>query len=1263
MKALLAVAALVATTLWSAAAPDTVTQTVTYNGETITMQLKLEPLRSPNFELLSQNATGGYNPVTPGGERSYIGTVDEHPGAVSCGILQDNGQFRGAVYFDRGASWFTLGSTVFQTRALDYGSFREYQFPAAPTVAPGQAGTTTYGYELGVDVDHDYFTTAGSSELKALEQVEYSVCLVRAIYLRDVLLRPYLGRVIVRADASQDPYAGLNGGDYLSALRAEWNTNHTDTDPDLVCGASPTKIGGGLAWVGVVGGSSGYSVNGSDGNGKFDVVFRHEMGHNWDCGHFIGGSPEGKGLMGGNQPARFSSCEAYRVFNHRNSRVSAGGILDDEGTFTAVELPPFAALDAGVFVQTADSSTGFDVMTNDHDANGQAISLTGFEPVSWQGGTVTRSGDELVYVAPAGFTGGDHFLYTITDTAGKTATGAVVVDVRPNDELRLYLKLDETTGSDADDASLFDHDCTVENTDFATAGTAGAHGNALDLDGIDDQVKADGVSVGTATVTMTAWIRQGDTQNPWAGIIFCRSGGAAGLNIGDGTELRYHWNGSKWGWNSGLVPPADVWTFVALVIEPDQGRIYMDDGSGMVSAVNPGSHLPEAFGTTYIGYDPNSGSRHFDGMIDEVRIYNRALSQAELEIIRDGGGAEAPVPQDGQTAVTDPRLSWTPGATAVTHDVYLGTDAAAVLAANQASPEFAGNVPDPVLLADLTDDTEYFWRVDTITGSTTLPGKLWHFTTATVVEPGGEIRINFGRDGSEAFAGGQLIGPTAAGSSDWNEVAGASGTLGSLVNSSGLGSGASMTWHSSVLWSNNDGVSDDEHRLATGYLDDGDGSNGDNKGVLVTLSDIPFERYRVYGLFATDQNQGSGSACGIVNFNVNGSWALGGNGNTTADAWGTIHANLAAHGSYWTKIEPGVVRGNYWVVETTGSTCTITGEVRNGSNRGCLTGLVIERLDPPNNPPAWNAGTVTKPAVTAGMPIAGTLAGDASDPDEGEVLVFSRTSGPEWLTVAEDGGLSGSPAAGDTGINQWTVRVTDLEGAAADALLEIEVLPANKDPIAAATFTLLNAELGSVMLDAGDSTDADGTIVSWAWSWSGGSAAGENPEVSLPAGTTVVTLTVTDDNGGVDSTGLEVTVADLASRIAAAGLTGADADPEATPFGDGVENILKDAFNMDLTGPDAGTMAPGGSSGLPSVRLVEVAGETYIRVEYVERLASGLIYQARKTSTLGAGSAVPLTGTMTVTPIGTGWQRVVIDEPVNPATAPRWFVQVEVALP
>ena len=77
------------------------------------------------------------------------------------------------------------------------------------------------------------------------------------------------------------------------------------------------------------------------------------------------------------------------------------------------------------------------------------------------------------------------------------------------------------------------------------------------------------------------------------------------------------------------------------------------------------------------------------------------------------------------------------------------------------------------------------------------------------------------------------------------------------------------------------------------------------------------------------------------------------------------------------------------------------------------------------------------------QPYTDTIAGSGSDPDAGDTLTYSKVSGPAWLAVASDGGLTGTPANVDVGNNQWTVRVTDTGGLTADATLDITVNPAS----------------------------------------------------------------------------------------------------------------------------------------------------------------------------------------------------------------------------
>ncbi len=143
-------------------------------------------------------------------------------------------------------------------------------------------------------------------------------------------------------------------------------------------------------------------------------------------------------------------------------------------------------------------------------------------------------------------------------------------------------------------------------------------------------------------------------------------------------------------------------------------------------------------------------------------------------------------------------------------------------------------------------------------------------------------------------------------------------------------------------------------------------------------------------------------------------------------------------------------------------------------------------------------------------------------------------------------------------------------------------------------------------------------------------------------------------------TGTGITPEQAANNtIANAGLTGSDATLTATPHNDGVENLLKYAFNMNLAGPDVHGMVSGGSSGLPEV-LFPLGT---IRIEFVRRIGSGLIYTPQMSSTLTPDSWDSLTIVPIVTPIDAEWERVVYDQPYDALFFPQCFGRVQVTLP
>jgi len=92
-----------------------------------------------------------------------------------------------------------------------------------------------------------------------------------------------------------------------------------------------------------------------------------------------------------------------------------------------------------------------------------------------------------------------------------------------------------------------------------------------------------------------------------------------------------------------------------------------------------------------------------------------------------------------------------------------------------------------------------------------------------------------------------------------------------------------------------------------------------------------------------------------------------------------------------------------------------------------------------NQPPQFATNSMTRADAGYGQPYNATIAGEATDPDAGDVLTYSKAQGPAWLTVNPDGALTGTPGAADNGTNTFTVRATDFAGAAAFAVLKIHV--------------------------------------------------------------------------------------------------------------------------------------------------------------------------------------------------------------------------------
>ena len=267
----------------------------------------------------------------------------------------------------------------------------------------------------------------------------------------------------------------------------------------------------------------------------------------------------------------------------------------------------------------------------------------------------------------------------------------------------------------------------------ATLVDFGLHGGALSLDGSGDYVNIDGYK-GVGAVD--------EVQHPFTVANWFKTTGNAemvtwGDNPGrqrlswriDGGRLRTeHGSGNLRG--NTYVNDGE-WHHGALVVNEGANLrvpntlIYVDGVedttfSGSDNTYNLGSDTDVS-----IGRRATSNDRWFNGLIDDVRIYDRVLATEELAELAMRPRSYKPDPAPGALVeATQVLLQWTPGGFANEHDVYFGTNP------TPGPDELVGRQADAQYMAlNLEQEKTYYWRIDDVEadGTTIRTGDVWSF--------------------------------------------------------------------------------------------------------------------------------------------------------------------------------------------------------------------------------------------------------------------------------------------------------------------------------------------------------------------------------------------------------------------------------------------------------------------------------------------------------------------------------------------------------
>ena len=259
----------------------------------------------------------------------------------------------------------------------------------------------------------------------------------------------------------------------------------------------------------------------------------------------------------------------------------------------------------------------------------------------------------------------------------------------------------------------------------------------------------------TGAMTLTAWVSL-DGSNTNNARIFAKAGGggsrswslnieASSGGVANPATFQVSASGAS---NISISDPdplqTDEWVHLAGVYRPGEAtEIYVN---GQLKARNtsniPAAQFSNNGRTVLIGNRNDCGNCGWVGSIDDVRIYDHAMTEGEILSVMAGEPrttAFHPEPPDG-AIIEDSwtTLSWLPGFFAVSHDVYLGDNFNDV---NESTADtFRGNITDDFTIAGiggypypdgLVPGMTYYWRIDEVNDAepnSPWKGDVWSFS-------------------------------------------------------------------------------------------------------------------------------------------------------------------------------------------------------------------------------------------------------------------------------------------------------------------------------------------------------------------------------------------------------------------------------------------------------------------------------------------------------------------------------------------------------
>ncbi len=337
-------------------------------------------------------------------------------------------------------------------------------------------------------------------------------------------------------------------------------------------------------------------------------------------------------------------------------------------------------------------------------------------------------------------------------------------------DLAAYWKFDDGSGTIAFDSSGNGNDGVFVGDPKWVPGYLGG---ALEFDGDDYLNCGNGPSLQIRDeITIAFWFKVEAFSNTWEAFMAKGDNSyrtSRGGGDGDATHMGISGTstGGGNGWFNGVtIVTGGEWHHMAATYDGAEGKIYID---GVLDVTSPGTgQINESSYDLYIGENSQATGRFLHGLLDDMRIYSRALMDVEILGVMAGGGAEypqasTPVPEDGAYhPETWVNMSWRAGDFAASHDVYFGDNFDDVDAGAEST--FIGNQADTFLVAGfpgfpfpdgLVPGTTYYWRIDEV--NDTEPNSPWKGNIWSFMIPPKSAYLPDPADGAESVSEGVTL--------------------------------------------------------------------------------------------------------------------------------------------------------------------------------------------------------------------------------------------------------------------------------------------------------------------------------------------------------------------------------------------------------------------------------------------------------------------------------------------------------------------------